>query len=72
VTQDDPDQISSAPWSRWSTLPAGWRFATRDSARGPLVSLGGLRACARCRRDTAGRLLKWPGSIPAASTFTNS
>src|SRR6267154_959615 len=31
------------PWSRWSTLPAGWRFATRDSARGPPISLGRSR-----------------------------
>jgi len=31
------------PWSRWSTLPAGCRFATRDSARGPPISLGESR-----------------------------
>src|SRR5882762_884836 len=60
------------PWSRWSTLPAGWRFATRDSARGPPISLGGSRTCARCRGDTAPRSSSWPGSIPAASTLNNN
>jgi hypothetical protein len=64
--------FSGPPWSRWSTLPAGWRFATRDSARGPLISLGGSRTCARCRGDTAPRSSSWPGSIPAASTFNNN
>jgi hypothetical protein len=56
------------PWSRWSTLPTGWQFATRDSARGPPISLGGSRTCARSRGDTASRSSNWPGSIPAAST----
>jgi len=53
-------------------LPAGWRFGTRDSARGPPISLDGPRTCARCRGDTAPRSSSWPGSIPAASTFDNN
>jgi hypothetical protein len=64
--------FSEPPWSRWSTLPAGWRFATRDSARGTPITLGRLRTCARCRRDTAPISSKWTGSIPAASTFNNN
>ncbi len=60
------------PWSRWSTLSAGLGFVARDSAREPLISLGGSRTCARCRGDTASRSSNWPGSIPAASTFNNN
>src|ERR1700720_3333890 len=60
------------PWSRWSTLSAGFGFVARDSAHGPLIFLGGSRTCARCRDDTASRSSNWPGSIPAASTFSNN
>ena len=59
-------------WSRWSTLLAGWRRGTRDSARQPPVFLGRLRTSARCRRDTRPTHSGRPGSIPAASTFNNN
>ena len=56
------------PWSRWSTLPAGWRSRARDVSAYALLPLDRTRTPARCRRDNARCAAEWLGSIPAAST----
>jgi hypothetical protein len=54
------------PWSRWSTLVAGWRFVARDSGRQPPFCLGEPRTCARCSAIPLLDGRSTPGSIPAA------